>query len=215
MLRQQKYQKVARFFAATAETTPQDRARAVTRVCKMADKAKQTAAGIFSTASMQIVFANSRGLFAQYEQTRSEFSVTILEEHSSGWAKSNSPDIRNIDPDALAESASRKAAAFAQAARTSARALHDDPRAARRARSCRFSLLRFCRHGGARQTLLLHRPHGQETLRRKHHVVGRRVPSPANRRRRSTAKAFRGRKFCWSIAACRRIWSTRAPPPKK
>src|SRR6202044_1950864 len=47
----------------------------------------------------------------RYEQTRSEFSVTILEENSSGWAKSNSPDVRTIDPDALAESASRKAAA--------------------------------------------------------------------------------------------------------
>jgi PmbA protein len=110
MLSQQKYQKVARFFAATAESTPQDRARAVKRVCQMADKAKQTAAGIFSSGSMQNVFANSRGLFAQHQQTRSEFSVTILEEHSSGWAKFNSPDIRNIDPDELAARASRKAA---------------------------------------------------------------------------------------------------------
>ena len=110
MLRQQKYQKVARFFAATAESTPQDRARAVKRVCQMADKAKQTAAGIFSSGSMQNVFANSRGLFAQHQQTRSEFSVTILEEHSSGWAKFNSPDIRTIDPDELAARASRKAA---------------------------------------------------------------------------------------------------------
>jgi predicted Zn-dependent protease len=54
--------------------------------------------------------ANSKGLFASYEQTRAEFSVTILEKNSSGWAKANSPDIRTIDPDALAESASRKAA---------------------------------------------------------------------------------------------------------
>ncbi len=34
MLKKQKYEKVSRFFAATAKTTPQDRARAVTRVCK-------------------------------------------------------------------------------------------------------------------------------------------------------------------------------------
>jgi len=110
MLRAQKYRKVARFSAATAETAPQDRARSVTRVCKMADKAKQTAAGIFSTGAYRSLTANSRGLSACYEQTRSEFSVTILEDASSGWAKSNSPDVRNLDPDALAESASRKAA---------------------------------------------------------------------------------------------------------
>jgi predicted Zn-dependent protease len=111
MLRSQKYQKVARHFAVTAEATPQGRARAVTRVCKMANKTKQTAAGIFATASTRSILANSRGLFAHYEQTRAEFSVTILEQDSSGWAKSNSPDVRKIDPDALAESASRKAAA--------------------------------------------------------------------------------------------------------
>ena len=110
MLKKQKYEKVSRLFAATAKTTPQDRARAVTRVCKMADKRKQTAAGIFASGESRSVLANSRGLFARYEQTRSEFSVTILESHSSGWAKENSPDIRKIDPEALAESASEKAA---------------------------------------------------------------------------------------------------------
>jgi PmbA protein len=109
MLRSQKYQKVARYFAATAAATPQDRARAVTRVCKLAEKKKQTAAGIFASGGSQSLLANSKGLFARYEQTRSEFSVTILEKNSSGWAKLNSPDIRKIDPDELAESASSKA----------------------------------------------------------------------------------------------------------
>jgi PmbA protein len=110
LLGAQKYQKVARFSATTAGATPEDRARAVARVCRIAEKNKQTAAGIFLSGSMRSVMANSRGLFARYEQTRAEFSVTILEENSSGWAKSNSSDIGQIHPDALAESASRKAA---------------------------------------------------------------------------------------------------------
>ncbi len=110
MLKKQKYEKVSRFFSSTAKTSPQDRARAVAHVCKMADKRKQTAAGIFASGESRSVLANSRGLFARYEQTRSEFSVTILESHSSGWAKENSPDIHRIDPEALAESASEKAA---------------------------------------------------------------------------------------------------------
>jgi predicted Zn-dependent protease len=109
MLKKQKCQNVARFFAATAATTPQDRARAVTKVCKMAEKKKQTAAGIFASGSSHSLLANSRGLMATYQQTRSEFSVTILEENSSGWAKSNSPNIRDLDPLELAENASRKA----------------------------------------------------------------------------------------------------------
>jgi PmbA protein len=110
MLGPQKIPKVQRFFAATAEATPLDRARAVTRVCKLAEKNKQTAAGIFSSGAMQTILANSKGLFAHHEQTRSEFSVTILEPNSSGWAKANSADIRELDPDRLAERASRKAA---------------------------------------------------------------------------------------------------------
>jgi PmbA protein len=105
MLGKQKYQKVSRFFSSTAETTPEDRAKAVTKVCKIANKAKQTAAGIFSSGESRSVMANSRGLVAHYEQTRAEFSVTILEPNSSGWAKSNSPDIRKINPGELAERA--------------------------------------------------------------------------------------------------------------
>ncbi len=110
MLGPQKYDKVAHFFASTVSATPQDRARAVTRVCKMAEEGKQTAAGIFTTGFVRNLLANSKGLSARHDDTRAEFSVTILEENSSGWAKSNSPDILNIDPDALFESASEKAA---------------------------------------------------------------------------------------------------------
>jgi PmbA protein len=110
MPRRQKYQKVARFLPATAAVTPQDRARAVARICKMADKNKQTAAGIFSTGTSHSILANSEGLFARYAETNAEFSVTILEENSSGWAKSNSPDVRDLDPHALAASASHKCA---------------------------------------------------------------------------------------------------------
>jgi PmbA protein len=110
MLGPQKYQKVSHYFASTVSATPQDRARAVTRVCKMAEEGKQTAAGIFTTGYVRNLLVNSKGLSARHDHTRAEFSVTILEQNSSGWAKSNSPDILNIDPDALFESASEKAA---------------------------------------------------------------------------------------------------------
>ena len=109
MLRPQKYQKVARFFQATANTTPEDRARAVAGVCKMAERAKQTAAGIFASGETESITANSKGLVATYRQTRAEFSVTMLEKNSSGWAKANSPDIGTINPEALALSASQRA----------------------------------------------------------------------------------------------------------
>lgn len=109
MLNAQKYAKVARFSPATAGATPQIRAREVVKVCRLAEKANQTAAGIFSNGHSESVLLNSKGLRARYEQTRSEFSVTMLEDDSSGWAKATASDIRDINPLALAESASRKA----------------------------------------------------------------------------------------------------------
>jgi len=110
LLPRQKYKKVDHFVRATAEATPEDRARAVARVCKFADKQKQTAAGIFATGYGRALLANSKGLFARHDHTESEFSITILEPNSSGWAKRGSANVFEIDPDALAASASHKAA---------------------------------------------------------------------------------------------------------
>jgi PmbA protein len=107
----QKIRPVERFYPATAAATPEHRARAVRAVVELAARRGQTAAGIFATGASQVALANSRGLFAHYEQTRAECSVTFLETDSSGWAKANFPDIARIDPGALAESASAKAAA--------------------------------------------------------------------------------------------------------
>jgi predicted Zn-dependent protease len=107
----QKYGKVPRYFENTAHASPADRARAVARVAEMAEKNKQTAAGIFTTGVTQSAIANTNGLFASHRQTRAEFSITILESDSSGWAKANAPDLSRIDPTALAASASEKSAA--------------------------------------------------------------------------------------------------------
>ena len=107
----QKYPKVQRYFPATAGATPDDRARAVAAVVARAEKDGKTAAGIFSTGASAMLLVNSRGLRAAHRQTRAEFSVTMLEGDSSGWAKSNSPDLRQIHPEALAAAASEKSVA--------------------------------------------------------------------------------------------------------
>jgi predicted Zn-dependent protease len=62
----------------------------------------------------QSAIANTNGLFASHRQTRAEFSITILESDSSGWAKANAPDLSCIDPVALAKSAGEKSAASRQ-----------------------------------------------------------------------------------------------------
>jgi predicted Zn-dependent protease len=107
----QKYVKVERYFPATAGATPQDRAVAVARVTELAEQNRQTAAGIFSTGASVTAMVNSKGLFASYRQSRAEFSVTVMEQDSSGWAKASAADGTQIDTEALAERASQKAAA--------------------------------------------------------------------------------------------------------
>ncbi len=107
----QNYPKVIRYFPETAGATPKDRAVAVARVTELAEQNKQTAAGIFSTGAAVMAMANSKGLFASYRQSRAEFSITIMEQDSSGWAKASAPDRDQIDPERLAQRASEKAAA--------------------------------------------------------------------------------------------------------
>jgi len=104
----------SRHFAETANITPQDRAAAVGKIVATAQSHKLTTAGIFSTAeSVEGVF-NSRGLSDWHTQTSSEISITMLAPNSSGWQKFNSPNVSNLNPAALAESAARKATESAQ-----------------------------------------------------------------------------------------------------
>jgi PmbA protein len=105
----QRYRKVNRFVKATAALTPEDRARAVRLACDLAVKKGQVAAGIFSSGMSQTAVGNSRGLFATYSETHSQFSITMQEDPAASWAKADSVDVRDIHPQRLAERASEKA----------------------------------------------------------------------------------------------------------
>jgi PmbA protein len=104
----QTYRKVQRFVPATSALTAEDRARAVKRTCDLAGNHGQVAAGIFSSGQMQTLLSNSRGLVASYRQTQAEFSVTMQQGSAASWAKANAGDVREIDPVALAKTASDK-----------------------------------------------------------------------------------------------------------
>lgn len=105
----QRYSRVQRFVNATAELSAADRARAVKKACDLAVKAGQVAAGIFVSGQMQSAVGNSRGLFAAHRQTRAEFSITMQQDAATSWAKANAADVRALDPQSLAQKASKKA----------------------------------------------------------------------------------------------------------
>jgi PmbA protein len=99
----------SRHFKETAAITPQLRADGVKRIVEVAQKHKLTTAGIFSSSeSVESIF-NSRGLSDWHTQTFAEVSITMLGADSSGWQKANSPDVTNLDPLHMAETAAKKA----------------------------------------------------------------------------------------------------------
>jgi predicted Zn-dependent protease len=99
----------SRHFAETAAVTPEQRAEGVGKIVSIAQKHKLTAAGIFSSAETVEGIFNSRGLSNWHTQTSAEISITMLATDSSGWQKFNSPDVANLNAQALAEIAAKKA----------------------------------------------------------------------------------------------------------
>ena len=100
-----------RYFEATAQATPEDRAQAVAEAIRAVSGEGQTVAGIYSTDATRYSLYNSRGASASYRETMARFSITAMAGDSSGWAKASACDRRVLDPLALARSAARKGAA--------------------------------------------------------------------------------------------------------
>jgi predicted Zn-dependent protease len=99
----------SRYFEQTAGITPELRADGVKKIVGVADRHKLTTAGVFSSGEAFEGIFNSRGLSRWHTQTSAEVSVTMLGADSSGWQKANSPDVANLDPLRLAETAAQKA----------------------------------------------------------------------------------------------------------
>jgi PmbA protein len=110
----QMYRALSRYDSETAGLPAEERARAVLAVIERAQADHLTAAGVFSSGSAVSALFNSRGLRGFHEETLSEFSVTMMGPTSSGWAKKSSGNYRELDWEALADRAARKALAGAE-----------------------------------------------------------------------------------------------------
>ena len=98
----------SRYFEHTAAISPEHRADSAGKIVSIATNHKLTAAGIFSSSESVEGIFNSRGLSEWHTQTSSEISITMLAADSSGWQKTNSPDVANLNAQALAETAAKK-----------------------------------------------------------------------------------------------------------
>jgi len=107
------YEPVDRWFEATAQVTPRDRALAVKEAIGVVEGAGQSAAGIYSTGAAFFSVLNSRGVSAWRRETTARFSITATASGSSGWAKASACYHGDLDPARLAATAAQKAAASA------------------------------------------------------------------------------------------------------
>jgi len=100
---------IPRFDIKTAKTTPKERGKTVAEAIQLVEAAGQTAAGIYSTGQSVEGIFNSAGVAALHCETTAQFSITVMAEDSSGWAKASAVSRESIDPLELALSASKKA----------------------------------------------------------------------------------------------------------
>lgn len=100
---------VTRHFEETAAITPELRAEGVRNIVAVANRHSLSTAGIFSSGDSFEGIFNSRGLSQWHMQTSAEVSITMLAQDSSGWQKSNSPNVADLDPLTMAEIAAKKA----------------------------------------------------------------------------------------------------------
>ncbi|HUX67118.1 MAG TPA: TldD/PmbA family protein [Terriglobales bacterium] len=104
---------VERWDEATAALSPAQRAASVGEMVAEAAPARLTAAGVCASQRHRFALLNSRGLEAFYASTAAEFSVTMLDANSSGWAKGSSYRWSDLAPAAGARLAAAKAMASA------------------------------------------------------------------------------------------------------
>jgi len=100
---------VARTYFETASIGPRERAQGVALMVGVAKKHDLNAAGTYATGESVEAILNSKGLNAYHTQTFSEASITMIGEDSSGWQKATYPDVRDLNPQQLAEVAAEKA----------------------------------------------------------------------------------------------------------
>ncbi len=97
------------FVSKTAGYTPEQRAKDVGVICSRSRENGLEASGAFSTGTIQIVIANSLGLLASHKSTLAEITSVVLGDSSSGYAEHCTPDVGEIDMEAVAAEAVDKA----------------------------------------------------------------------------------------------------------
>lgn len=100
---------IAAFFDATAAATPEQRARAVSVICKKCSAVGLSGSGALTTTSRELAVANSLGVFAYYPSTQADIKIVVMSDTGSGYAEGAELDYAQLDVEALGDQAIDKA----------------------------------------------------------------------------------------------------------
>jgi PmbA protein len=108
---------VASFNQATADCSPEQRARMVGVICQLANEADLKASGACTTETTEIGVATSRGVRLHELRSKAHLLTVVLDDEGSGYAEQMALDVENIDAEALGREAVDKAVRSRGAAR--------------------------------------------------------------------------------------------------
>ena len=99
---------VSAFSEATANCTPEQRAMGAGVICLRAREAGISASGALTTAILEVVVANSLGIFAYYPTTFADINTVIMSDTSAGYASALALDVQDLDFEAIGQEAVAK-----------------------------------------------------------------------------------------------------------
>ena len=106
---QQRYSRFRRSDPETVKLTPRERAKCVEKAINLVKARSLNSAGFLSNQVTTTAMANSAGLSTYDRHTQAEFSMTVLSQDSSGWAKATANGIGELSFEELGEKAIQKA----------------------------------------------------------------------------------------------------------
>ena len=96
---------VMAFSEATANCTPEQRARGAGNICRMAREAGAVASGALNTAVLEVAVANSLGISTYSAITYADINTVIMSDSSAGYASSLALDVHELDFEAIGREA--------------------------------------------------------------------------------------------------------------
>jgi predicted Zn-dependent protease len=96
------------FSEATANCSPEQRAKGTGAICLMAREMGVVASGALTTAALEIAVANSLGVSSYHSTTYADINTVVMSDTSAGYASALAQDVNDLDFEAIGREAVEK-----------------------------------------------------------------------------------------------------------